>query len=186
VTAASGPSPDAPPPGWLPAAIPFAGDWSVFVAVIYTVFCRDFKGTWPRFRAWPVWHDRRVLPDGDGKEEGFWHLVSRDQWVYNRQTRRNEKERLPELDRAGRLPWARPLVEHETDAAVQAWDFDEVTNRGPAVRTYIWLKAHDYVIILERQKRERGDIFQLITSFLVDHEGKRRDLESRHARRRKQ
>ena len=151
-------SPVPAPPRWLPAAIPFAGDWNAFVTALYAVFTRDFKGTWPRFRACPVWHDRRVLPDGDGKEEGFWHLVTRDQWVFNLQSRRDEKERLPDLDRASRVPWARPIVEHEADGSVLVWEFDEVANRGPVVRTYVWLKDHDYVVILERQTREKGDI----------------------------
>jgi hypothetical protein len=170
-------------PVWLPPAIGFAGDWKAFVTALYAVFSQDFKDTWPRFRTRPVWHDRRVFPDGDGKEEGFWHLVTCDQWVWNPETRKSEKERLPELDRAGRIPWARPIVEHDTDTAVQVWDFEDETKWGRVVRTYVWLKAQDYVVILERQKREKGDIFQLVTSFYIDYPGKRRDLESRYDRR---
>lgn len=178
------PQPPAPP-AWLPPFIPFGGDWRTFVGALHIIFTRDFKNRWPRFRTFPVWHDRRVLPDGDGKEEGFWHLVTRDQMVYNRQTRRNEKERLPELDRAGRLPWAKPIIEHETAVEMLAWDFDEATRWGTVVRTYVWLKDHDYVVVLERQKKDKGDVFMLVTSFLLDFEGKRRDLQSRYDRRRK-
>jgi hypothetical protein len=173
------------PPAWLPAAIAFTSDWKVFVEAIYAAFSRDFKDQWPRFRAQPVWHDRRIFPDSDGKEAGFWHLVTRDEWVWNPKTRRNEKERLPEFDRAGRLPWARPIIEHETDPEVLAWDFDEATRSGIVVRTYIWLTDFDYVVILEKQAKTKGDIFQLITSFFVSHESKRKDLESRYDRRKK-
>lgn len=172
-------------PAWLPAAIPFTGDWKVFVETIYAVFSRDFKGQWPRFRAQPVWHDRRVFEDNDGKEEGFWHLVTRDEWVWNPKTRRREKDRLPEFDRAGRVPWARPIIEHETDPHVRAWDFDEATKSGTVVRTYVWLTDYNYVVILEKQARTKGDIFQLITSFYVSYESKRKDLESRYERRKK-
>ena len=172
-------------PAWLPPHIPFNGDWKVFVGAIYLVFTRDFKGTWPRFRTLPVWHDRRVLDDGDGKEEGFWHLVQKDQWIYNPKTRRKEKERLPEFDRAGRLPWARPIIEHEIADGVKVWDYDDETPRGKAVRTYVWLENHDYVVIIERQKKDRGDVFMLITSFHLDFDGTRRDLQSRYERRRK-
>jgi hypothetical protein len=171
------------PPGWLPAAIPFTGNWQEFVTALYAVFTQDFRQQWPRFRTCPVWHDRRVLADGDGKEEGFWHLITRDQWVRNHRTRQNEKERLPELERAGKLPWARPIIEHESDPCVQVWDFDEATKRGNKLRTYVWLKDWDYVVILERQAKDKGDIFMLITSFHLDHAGKRHDLESRYARR---
>lgn len=172
-------------PVWLPAAIPFTGDWKVFVETIYAVFTRDFKDQRPRFRAKPIWHDRRVLADGDEKEEGFWHLVTQDKWVWNPQTRRKEKERLPDLDRAGRLPWVRPIIEHETAPDVRAWDYDEATKSGIAVRTYVWLTDYDYVVVLEKQARAKGDIFQLITSFHVSYESKRRDLESRYERRKK-
>ena len=180
----SSPSTDGSPE-WLPDAIPFTGDWHAFVAGLYAIFTRDFKGQWPRFRACPVWHDRRLLPDGDGKEEGFWHLITRDQSVWNTKLRRNEKERLPELARAEKLPWARPIIDHESDPAVQVWDFDEATQRGLKVRTYVWLKDWDFVVILERQAKEKGDVFLLITSFQLDHEGKRRDMESRYDRRKK-
>ena len=61
----------------------------------------------------------------------------------------------------------------------------QATKRGTVVRTYVWLKDHDYVVVLERQKKDKGDVFMLITSFLLAFEGKRRDLQSRYERRRK-
>ncbi len=172
-----------PPPAWLPPHIPFTGDWSAFVTALYAVFSRDFKATFPWFQGRPVWHDRRVLSDGDGKEEGFWHLVTRDEWVWDARLRKKTKERLPELDRAGRVPWARPIIEHPGDPQVLVWEFEAETKFGPALRTYVWLQSCDYVVILERQAKERGDIYQLITSFYVDYPGKRVDLLSRYERR---
>jgi hypothetical protein len=180
VTAPAAPT---PPPAWLPPHIPFSGDWSAFVTALYAVFSRDFKTSFPWFQGRPVWHNRRVFPDGDGKEEGFWHLVTREQWIFDQRSRKKIKERLPELDRAGRVPWARPIIEHPADPQMLVWEFEDETKRGPAVRTYVWLQPHDYVVVLERQAKERGDIYQLITSFWVDYPGKREDLESRYARR---
>lgn len=52
------------------------------------------------------------------------------------------------------------------------------------VRTYIWLKDHDYVVILERQQKRQGVVYMLVTSFHLDFEAKRRDLMSRYERRR--
>ena len=80
---------------------------------------------------------------------------------------------------------AKPIVEHETAVEMLAWDFDEATKCGTAIRTYVWLKDHDYVVVLERQQKLKGDVFMLITSFYLDYEGKRRDLQSRYERRRK-
>lgn len=180
------PHPQPAPPAWLPPHIPFGGDWDTFVKALYIVFDKDFKKVWPRFRTCPVWHDHRI-ESGDryGFEEGFWHLVSRDEWVWNPKSRRKEKDRLPEFDRAGRLPWARPIIDHEAAVEMLTWDFDQDTNRGTTVRTYVWLKDHDYVVILERQPKQKGDIFMLVTSFFVNFESKRRDLQSRYERRRK-
>jgi len=128
-------------------------------------------------------HLRTEFSKQNAKEEGFWHLVTRDQWGWNRTTRSKEKERLPELNRAGRLPWARPIIDHECDDVVFVWDFEEETRDRSTVRTYAWLREHDYVVILERQAKEKGDIYMLVTSFLVEHESKRRDLQSRYERR---
>ena len=173
-------------PTWLPPFLPFDGDWNIFVRALYIIFERDFKRRWPVFRTCPVWHNRWVDPNDSYRfEEGFWHLVTRDEFVYNPKMRRNEKERLPEFDRAGRLPWAKPIIENETAAEMLTWDFDEATKYGPAVRTYVWLKDHDYVVVLERRQKPKGDVFMLITSFYVDFEAKRRDLQSRYERRRK-
>lgn len=173
-------------PDWLPATIPFTGVWDTFVKALHLAFKRDFVDSAPRFQTRPVWHDRRVdREDLHCYEEGFWHLVTRDEWVYNTCKRKKEKRRLPETDRASRLPWARPIIEHYSEPVIQTWDFDADTKNGPVVRTYIWLKDHDYVVILERQTKNLGDIYMLITSFFVDSEYTRRDLESRYERRRK-
>lgn len=171
-------------PPWLPPIVPFTGNWDVFIRTLYAVFEIDFKKRWPIFRGCPVWHDRRIDPaDPHGFEEGFWHLVSRDDRVWNQQTRRKEKQRLPEIDRASHLPWARPTVDHEADPEVVVWDFDQDTNKGRVIRTYLWLKSYDYVLVLERQQRIKGDVFILVTVFLVDIPAKRKDLESRFTRR---
>lgn len=176
----------APPvPTWLPVTIQFQGDWNSFVRVLYVVFEADFKTGNSRFRSRPLWHNNWVAKDCPYQyEEGFWHLVTRDQWVYNRQTRRKEKERLPELDRAARLPWAKPITQNEDSQELVAWEFEEETPRhGKVVRIYLWLKEMDYVVILERQSKRLGEVYMLVTSFLVDCDAKRKDLESRYARR---
>ena len=174
-------------PDWLPGLIPFPGDWNAFVRALHVVFRRDFIDSKPRFRRCPVWHDRRVdRSDTHCYEEGFWHLVTRDEWVFDPRTRKKEKQRLPDIIRAEHLPWARPTIEHHADPTMLVWDFEEESRRGSAMRTYVWLKELDYVVVMERQPHPRGDIYMLITAFDVTHEGKRRDLTSRYERRRKE
>ena len=171
-------------PAWLPDHVPFAGDWDAFVRTLYAIFESDFKHGRPRFQARPIWHDQCInRADSYRFEEAFWHLVTRDQWLYNPKTRRKEKERLPELDRAARLPWAKPITDNAATKEVLVWEFEDETRSGKIARTYLWLQEFHYVVILERQPKSKGDIFMLITSFYVDVPAKRKDLESRYERR---
>lgn len=171
-------------PDWLPNSISFEGDWDSFVRTLYAIFEADFKHGNPRYQNRPIWYDRRIEAGDQYKfEEGFWHLVTRDEWVWNPATRRKEKDRLPELERAARLPWAKPTIDNDSMPEVLTWDFKQDTRRGMVIRSYVWLKEHDFVVILERQEKRRGDVFMLITSFHVDYEGKRIDLKSRYERR---
>lgn len=173
-------------PAWLPPIVPFHGDWTPFIKALHALFSIDFKSGMLRFRGRPVWHNGRVLPDDPyGFEEGFWHLVTRDEWVYSPAKRCKEKQRLPDIERARHLPWGKPTIEHETEPELLVWDFEDELKQGKVVRTYLWLKELDYAVILERQAREKGDVFMLITTFLVDVPAKRVDLESRYQRRNK-
>lgn len=171
-------------PDWLPDHVPHSGDWEAFIRTLYAVFESDFKHSAPRFLSLPVWHDRRIEAEDRYRfEEGFWHLVTKDEWVYNRTTRRKEKVRVPEFDRASRLPWAKPVIVNSHEKTVIAWDYEDETSRGRVVRSYLWLKDFDFVVILERQTARERKIYKLITSFHVCYEAKRKDLERRYAQR---
>ncbi|MGD9746040.1 MAG: hypothetical protein AB7I98_05525 [Verrucomicrobiales bacterium] len=171
-------------PTWLPDPIPFNGDWNAFVRTLYAVFESDFKHGRPRFRGCPIWHNQRIDSDGPYRfEEGFWHLVTRDQWVFDYRTRRKVKDRLPELERASLVPWARPILDHESNPSVTVFEFEDETRKGVVVRTYLWLHDWDYVVILEKQAKTKGEVYMLVTSFLVDIPAKRKDLQSRYDRR---
>ena len=67
-------------PDWLPDPVSFDGNWDSFVRTLYAVFEADFKHGLPRYQDCPIWHDRRVeSEDTYGYEEGFWHLVTKDE-----------------------------------------------------------------------------------------------------------
>jgi len=112
--------------------------------------------------------------------------VTRDDFVWNPEKRCKEKQRLPDIERARHLPWGKPVIEHEAEPRVIVWDIDEVKKTGKAVvRTYLWIQDFDFLVILEKQATGKGDIFMLITTFLVDVPGKRVDLEGRYERRKR-
>jgi hypothetical protein len=186
MTDSSSPTNLLPLPSWLPALLLYNGDWDTFLRALYSVFSADFKSGTLRYQGYPVWYDRRIeAADSHGYEEGFWHLVTRDDFVWNPSLRRKEKQRLPDIERARQLPWGRPTIENENAPEVVVWNFDEETKKGKVDRTYLWLKQWDYVVVLERQEKSWGAIFMLITAFPVDIPAKRIDLESRYNRRKK-
>jgi hypothetical protein len=110
---------------------------------------------------------------GERYEEGFWHLITRDDRVVG--------ERLLDPRRAERLPWCGPTISHPNDVSVRVWDYKE---GGGRIRTYLWLEILDYVIILEKRRQRGGEIAFLITAYHVDGESQRRNLNRKFANRR--
>lgn len=155
-------------PSWLPETIPVGGEWHAVLKRLYAVFEADFKRQNRRYEGLKIVWDDRVLP-GESYEEGFWHLITR----YDR----DQGERLVDTRRAERLPWCAPTIDHADDSAVTTWDHRE---RG-GVRTYLWLREFDYVIVL--QKRPRKRIAVLVTAFHVTGASSRRGLEHKYERR---
>ena len=155
------------PPSFLPAVLDSSGSWEGFLTRLYAVFTSDFKQHTTVHEGLPVRYDNRVLPDGAGKEEGFWHAISKDDRVSG--------QRLPDYRRAERLPWARPALEAAARDEIRVFDYDH----GPkdkGIRRYVWLHGHDYVLILMKRKKA----FQWITAYYVDSDGSRRDLHHRY------
>ena len=158
------------PPSWLPEMVSVNGDWASILTRLYSVFHADFVTSTPRLKGLDVWHDRRKLEDNI--EEGFWHITH----VFDRRV----QQRVFDPRRSERIPWCRPTMENEPQAEVQCWDYRE--GKGN-IRTYVWLKDHDYIVVLERKSMRRGDVYMLITAFYVEHESYRRTLRRKYGQR---
>ena len=65
-------------PDFLPPIVDLQGTWEETLERLYTVFCRDFKKGAVYHRGTRILYDNRILSDGCNKEEGFWHVVSRE------------------------------------------------------------------------------------------------------------
>ena len=150
--------------------------------MLYAIFRRDFVDSRPRYRGREVWH----FPEKeDGKEVLFWHLTSRG--VKPRPVPRRKRkfavaiaqqaQRYPDPRRSERLPWVRLMIENPDKPEVFAWDYKE-GNGG--TRTYVWLKHSDFVVIMKKYPDGKR---RLITSFFVDKDYKRKDLERKCANR---
>ncbi len=162
-------------PAWLPPIQSCNGSWPEVVTALYAIFDRDFRSGGPSFQGTRIWWNRTVKA-GDQFEEGFWHLISR--------TDPRTGERLPEFRRAERLPWCRPVIDHEREPEVLVWDYDK--GEG-LVRTYVWLRDFDYVVVLQRRVLNRKPpaktIMFLLTAYHLDGDGARRWYERSYAAR---
>jgi hypothetical protein len=157
-------------PDFLPQMIAMPGSWDEILAVLYQAFEADFKRHRTMHEGLLVLYDGRILRDGEGKEEGFWHVISRSD--------RHTGERLIDYPRAQRLSWARALLESPPRSEIKVFDFDE----GPkdtGIRRYIWLEASDYALVLQRKKQ----VYHWVTAFCVTSNWKRTDLRKRYENR---
>jgi len=154
-------------PAWLPKMISVDGIWEDVLARLYEVFDRDFNIGRPCLSGIPVWWDRRIT-DSSIYEEGFWHLISRND--------ERTGDRLLDPRRAERLPWCKPTLDHTDDSAVKLWDSLEGRRR----RTYVWLEHHDYVIVFKKRRQRIGEVAFLITAYHVDGPNRRESLRRKY------
>jgi hypothetical protein len=158
------------PPRWLPEMVNVNGEPDKVFAMLHGIFDADFRRYGRQLLSLPVWWDRRVIDPP--YEEGFWHLITRKDY--------GSGDRLLDFRRAERLPWCGPTITNCSEECVKVWDYEEGDRR---VRTYVWLEAYDYVVILEKQAKRVGTVAYLITAFHVDGKQKREDLERKYRKR---
>jgi hypothetical protein len=135
-------------PSWLPEMFQVDPWTEKSFDLMYDIFKQSFISSKACYRGYVVW----FFPEKeDGRETIFWHLTTRED--------KESGERLPDFRRCERLPWARPMVDNTNDPAVLAWDYEEGTGD---IKTYIWLKDFDYLIIMKKYKNNQR---RLITHF---------------------
>jgi len=142
-------------PTFLPPLLDLDGEWDRILSLLYGIFERDFKRSQTYHRGIKVIYNGAIKADGIGKEEGFWHVVSRLDRVTG--------ERLIDYPRAKRLPWAKPLMENHERTEIKVWQYREGT-ADKGLRTYIWLENYHYALILQRKKK----VYYWITAFYVE------------------
>jgi len=166
-------------PDWLPALEPVTGEIAAVIGRLYAIFHRDVTLGHLLLRQSEIWWDRRPTEVfGFTFEEGFWHVVSRDYFVWTPAGR--ERKRDFDSPRAERLPWFAPTIGHVGVTDVTIWDYLEADRK---VSTYIWLKDWDYLILLRKRPQRRGDVYFLITAYHVDGPASRAKLQRKYEKR---
>jgi len=148
---------------WLPQLIPlteYDGNFTAYVEAVYRIFRRDFVLTQPVLRGKPCFCDSRR--DTDGRECGFWHIVTAGPI---------ESEREPDFRRSERVAWPRAIIEAADTPFVRIWE-SERRRPGKRTETRVNLCPADfsYLVVLRQTKAA----FVLITAFFLEHDHQRR------------
>jgi hypothetical protein len=154
-------------PAWLPNILSLDGTWEKTLAMLYTIFAKDFIRADLHFEHRPVWWDKRK--SDSQYEDGFWHVISTKNYETG--------DRIPDYERAKRLPWCAPTITNSDDGEVKCWDYLESDG---GIRTYLWLEQWDYVVILEKRIQRIGEIAFLITAFYVRGNRTREQLKQKY------
>jgi len=144
-----------------------AMDASLIFDNLYKIFSRDFVEQKIYLKG-KIWIDPQSHRRDNGKEAIFWHLVTKKD---RKSTDKND--RYLDYDRASRLCWIRPIIENPVHDCIKAFYHKETNEK---LRLYLWAKEHDFVVII--QKLGKRSAF-LVTSFYVDHIGKRKSYQDR-------
>ncbi len=155
-------------PEWLPEIISisdYGGDWNKYLKVIYRIFKRDFFKSQPKFEKKNVCV--LVKPITDGKECGFWHLISEG---------KIEENRTPDLRRCERINWPKPIIINCNKPEVLIWEVTSKRKGHKDKRVCIWLEKFNYITILG----QRNKYFLLLTTYLTDRNHTRRKLKKQY------
>jgi len=148
---------------WLPGLITlkdYNGNFASYIDAVYRIFRCDFILNQPVFRGKPCCCDAR--PDSDGRECGFWHIVTSGDV---------ESERRPDLRRCERVAWPRAIIEAAHMPLVRVWE-SERKRQGKGRQNRVNLAPSDfsYLVVLKSTKTT----FVLITAFFLEHDHQRR------------
>lgn len=151
------------PPEWLPPVIDFnAHQWDAFLELTYAIFQKDFVHSKPKFFGIPMRLKRH--PVINGKEATFWHFISEGEI---------ESERTPDIPRASRIPWVRPIIENaDKFKALSTRVYWWKTRRRNETRYLLALPDFSHVIVIA----DRGDYTLPWTHYPVLQEHRKRKL----------
>ena len=133
----------------------------------YDVFKADFLDSRPIFRNTEM--GLKKLPIRNEREATFYHMTTEGN---------NEEHRVYDCDRTERLPWAKPLIEHEKSEQVRVWS----EKKKGKTRIHLWLHKRDYLLVIQQMRKDGGFYYLPWTAFAINYSHYRQKLESRWKR----
>ncbi|QWU98519.1 hypothetical protein [Francisella salimarina] len=153
-------------------------DATQIIDYLYSFFHRDFVAN-KAYLANKIYINPRSHKKDDGKELDFWHLTTRENkqlvWENGKKTWKIQG-RYTDFARASRIEWVKKIITNHNHEDVKVF-YHQENNTKKNIRLYLWAFNHDFVVIL--QKLGKSSSF-LVTSFYIDHEGKKNDYENRY------
>ena len=142
-------------PDFLPPVVSMDGSFEEIMERLYEIFRNDFIQNRAKHLGRDVAYNGVINESSQGKVEGFWHVVTRDDTTGT--------ERLIDYRRAERLPWSKPLMESPYHEGIKFFSYDEGNTRK-GIRNYIWFENGNYLVILKKRKYD----YYWITAFYID------------------
>jgi hypothetical protein len=107
------------------------------------------------------------------------------QTLYRHLTTKEDKDekgnklgtRTFEMARSIRLHWIKVHLEENTKASVEVFSYEDRVDRKDVVRTYIYNKTSEYVVILEPQKSKHD--YYLLTAYSLNEPGGKKQIEKK-------
>lgn len=151
-------------PVWLPRPLDSNeySDLDELVDAAYAVFVRDFIQQPPLYNGLPVDHSQKMK---DGKEYGFWHLITMLDKSFKKARIRDVQR-----DRCEQVPWVKAIIENvDKENDISIW----TEPRQNRVSIMMWLERLDYLVVVDDLGENR---FMLVTGMCVKYKRKRDQL----------
>ena len=152
-------------PDWLDPKLDLRGTLSENYDQLYDIFCRtllDLSGVIVDGKTVHVDTNKdKVSPAYDCS---FIHFISHGI---------NDDVRAIDFERAPKLHWIRPILEHYLDVGVRSFWYTRYD--GDAL--HLWLHEHDFLIVLKEDRRQNGNI--IVTAHAVGNY-KRKQLQKQY------
>lgn len=102
--------------------------------------------------------------------------------LFDHLTRRDEKDehgnktgkRLFEMDRSQRIHWIKPHLGELIRDTIDIFSFEDRINGKNVIRTYIYNKTNEYVLILEPQRSKKD--YYLLTAYYLNEKGGKKQI----------
>lgn len=145
---------------------------------LYSIFHSNFVEN-KTYLAGKIYIDPKSHDLEGNKEKIFWHLISREEkeiYWENGIKKFRSRGRYPDYRRAERIGWVKEILENHTHEKIKLF-YHRESNKKRDIRLYLWAYKDDFIVIL--QKLGKSSSF-LVTSFYIDHQGKRDDYQKRY------